>query len=89
MSAGNDLLLVKLDGEVVKMRSSQEENERESESDRADDATKSRKKRKAKKKKPPSDTILIPFVWDIVPVIDLENRRIEIEPPPGLIDLRM
>ncbi|MDY6937108.1 MAG: ribosome maturation factor RimM [Cyanobacteriota bacterium] len=89
MSAGNDLLLVKLDRAVMEMQSSQEENDRSPTPDRADDAPKSRKKRKAKKKKPPSDTILIPFVWDIVPVIDLENQRIEIEPPPGLIDLRM
>jgi 16S rRNA processing protein RimM len=32
-------------------------------------------------------TILIPFVMAIVPVVDLENRRIEITPPPGLLSI--
>ncbi|MBD2325415.1 ribosome maturation factor RimM [Alkalinema sp. FACHB-956] len=31
------------------------------------------------------ETILIPFVEAIVPVVDLEAKRIEITPPPGLI----
>lgn len=31
-------------------------------------------------------TVLIPFVEAIVPIIDLEQRRIEITPPPGLIE---
>jgi 16S rRNA processing protein RimM len=31
--------------------------------------------------------ILIPFVNAIVPVVDLTNNRIEITPPPGLLDL--
>jgi 16S rRNA processing protein RimM len=31
-------------------------------------------------------TVLIPFVKAIVPVVDLERRRIEITPPTGLID---
>ena len=30
-------------------------------------------------------TVLIPFVKEIVPIVDLENRRIEIAPPTGLI----
>jgi 16S rRNA processing protein RimM len=32
-------------------------------------------------------TVLIPFVMAIVPVVDLENRRIEITPPPGLLEI--
>ncbi len=32
-------------------------------------------------------TILIPFVKDIVPIVDLEGRRLEINPPPGLLEL--
>ncbi|MBD2296664.1 ribosome maturation factor RimM [Anabaena sphaerica FACHB-251] len=32
-------------------------------------------------------TILIPFVMEIVPVVDLENRRVEITPPPGLLSI--
>ena len=31
--------------------------------------------------------ILIPFVNAIVPVVDIENGRIEITPPPGLLEL--
>jgi 16S rRNA processing protein RimM len=30
--------------------------------------------------------VLIPFVEAIVPVVDLQQRRLEITPPPGLID---
>ena len=32
-------------------------------------------------------TILIPFVMTIVPVVDIVNKRIEITPPAGLLDL--
>ena len=31
------------------------------------------------------DKVFIPFVIEIVPVVDLENRRVEITPPAGLI----
>jgi 16S rRNA processing protein RimM len=31
--------------------------------------------------------ILIPFVKEIVPVVDLAKKRVEITPPPGLIEL--
>ncbi|MCU0548751.1 MAG: ribosome maturation factor RimM [Leptolyngbya sp. Prado105] len=40
-----------------------------------------------KKDTPEGKTILIPFVEAIVPIVDLEQRRIEITPPPGLLDL--
>ncbi len=42
-------------------------------------------KRKAKKKAP--KTLLIPFVEEIVPTVDIAAGQIEITPPPGLIDL--
>jgi len=42
-------------------------------------------KRKNKQKKP--RTLLIPFVEEIVPVVDVAAGRIEITPPPGLLDL--
>jgi len=32
-------------------------------------------------------TVLIPFVKAIAPVVDLEARRIEIAPPPGLLEI--
>lgn len=33
-----------------------------------------------------AQTLLIPFVDAIVPVVDLQQRRIEVTPPPGLIE---
>lgn len=35
----------------------------------------------------PAKTILIPFVMEIVPLVDIKNRKIEINPPKGLLDL--
>jgi len=35
----------------------------------------------------PDDLVLIPFVPEIVPKVDLEERKIVIDPPPGLLDL--
>ncbi|MBD2450708.1 ribosome maturation factor RimM [Nostoc sp. FACHB-152] len=32
-------------------------------------------------------TVLIPFVREIAPVVDLQARRIEITPPPGLLEI--
>jgi 16S rRNA processing protein RimM len=32
-------------------------------------------------------TVLIPFVKEIVPVVDIERGRIEIAPPPGLLEI--
>ncbi len=31
--------------------------------------------------------VMIPFVKAIVPIVDLPNRRIEVMPPPGLLEL--
>jgi 16S rRNA processing protein RimM len=32
-------------------------------------------------------TVLIPFVKAIAPIVDLQNRRVEITPPPGLMEI--
>ncbi|MBD2437286.1 ribosome maturation factor RimM [Nostoc sp. FACHB-110] len=32
-------------------------------------------------------TVLIPFVREIAPVVDLQTKRIEITPPPGLLEI--
>jgi len=45
------------------------------------------KKRKFKVKKQKLITVLIPFVRDIVPVVDLKKGIMEINPPEGLFDL--
>lgn len=36
--------------------------------------------------KPDGTEVLVPFVTRIVPTIDLENQRVVIDPPGGLID---
>ncbi|HEY9748760.1 MAG TPA: ribosome maturation factor RimM [Allocoleopsis sp.] len=37
-------------------------------------------------KNPKQSTVLVPFVNEIVPVVDLVARKVEITPPPGLIE---
>jgi 16S rRNA processing protein RimM len=37
-------------------------------------------------RRPDGGEVLIPFVADIVPEIDLEDQRAVIDPPPGLLD---
>ncbi|MGB3494182.1 MAG: ribosome maturation factor RimM [Elainellaceae cyanobacterium] len=49
-------------------------------------AAKNAAKRAAKKANKSPTRVLIPFVEEIVPVVDLEHRRIEVLPPAGLID---
>ncbi|WP_254173602.1 ribosome maturation factor RimM [Planktothrix pseudagardhii] len=44
------------------------------------------RKTKKKRKSKLLPTVLIPFVKEIVPIVDLEQKRIEIIPPPGLIE---
>lgn len=46
-------------------------------------------KRQARRRNKPKapKTLLIPFVEAIVPVVDIAKGRIEITPPPGLVDL--
>ncbi|MDJ0745382.1 MAG: ribosome maturation factor RimM [Xenococcaceae cyanobacterium MO_167.B27] len=45
------------------------------------------KRRKVKTLEPKPATILIPFVKEIVPIIDMDNGKIEINPPDGLLDI--
>jgi len=46
-----------------------------------------RKKHQQKPQSPQSRNILIPFVKEIVPIVNFEQSLIEITPPEGLIDL--
>ena len=39
-----------------------------------------------KKKKPNIPSVLVPFVPEIVPIVDLEVGRITVDPPPGLLN---
>jgi 16S rRNA processing protein RimM len=75
--AGNDLLEVKLDKQPPEEKSQ----------DIIPESNKSQKNKKIKPKKQQPTTVLIPFVKEIVPVVDLEKRRIEITPPPGLLEI--
>ncbi|MBD2579288.1 ribosome maturation factor RimM [Oscillatoria sp. FACHB-1406] len=69
--AGNDLLEVKLHSTLS------------GESEPLPTETKPKKKGSS----PKPETVLIPFVKKIVPVVDLEARRVEIVPPEGLLQL--
>lgn len=71
--AGNDLLEVKLNQAPIPP------------DDEA--VTKAGKKRQPQPKSPKPATVLIPFVKAIVPVVDLQQRRIEITPPSGLLEI--
>ncbi|MEM8830165.1 MAG: ribosome maturation factor RimM [Cyanobacteria bacterium P01_G01_bin.19] len=77
-SAGNDLLEIRL------------HKQPEAEAEKVKDLSKisrrsRRKKNKSKSKK--SLTIFVPFVREIVPVVDLSQQKIIISPPDGLIDI--
>ena len=80
--AGNDLLEVKLDQDL---------EEKVTESDQTTlNSTKfkgRKKKQFFKSKKIKAKTILIPFVKEIVPVVDILEGRLEINPPSGLLEL--
>jgi 16S rRNA processing protein RimM len=77
-SFGNDLLEVQLDKQPEVAAPKPE----------VAPPTRKSKQRKPKRQVPHKPaTILIPFVKAIAPVVDLPNRRIEITPPPGLLEL--
>lgn len=76
--AGNSLLEVKL----------HEQPEPEPATPEAAPPTRTSKIRKLKRKKEKKPaTVLIPFVKAIAPVVDLQRGRIEITPPPGLLEV--
>lgn len=80
LSAGNDLLEVELLLQETSCTISEvSELAISGESETSTSTTKHRTSRKK------VHTALIPFVEAIVPTVDLENKRIEILPPPGLI----
>ena len=77
-SAGNDLLEIKLH--------QQPEIETKSERDLSQISRRSKRKKYRPKPRRPL-TVFVPFVKEIVPVVNLSDRRIEITPPDGLIDI--
>lgn len=76
--AGNDLLEVQLHKQPEPAPTKPE----------ASPPTRTSKIRKPKRQKAPKPaTILIPFVKAIAPVVDLQQGRIEITPPAGLLEV--
>jgi 16S rRNA processing protein RimM len=79
LPSGNDLLQVELNEEI------RAEREAASRAIAAIQRQGRKGKRDRKPKKVPT-TVLVPFVEEIVPLVDLDAKRIEIQPPPGLIE---
>ena len=94
-TTGHDLLEVTLKEQVIEESEHKEiiaskiedDLETNAASIRAKAAGKLRRKAKRARKKNKPKTLLIPFVEDIVPVVDIAQGFIQITPPPGLIDL--
>ncbi|HSF75561.1 ribosome maturation factor RimM [Microcoleus sp. N9_B4] len=85
--AGNDLLEVETNLTAPETVPAELEKPKQPETPQANaDPRNTRKPRKIRVKEPKSTKILIPFVEEIVPVVDLEQGRIEIVPPPGLLE---
>ncbi len=77
-SAGNDLLEIQLH--------QQPEITATPERDLSQISRRSKRK-KYKPKSPKPVTVFVPFVKEIVPVVDIANQRLEIFPPSGLLNI--
>ncbi len=86
ISAGHDVLEIELSPSFAQSQSVSVEPDI-ADNSAQDQHSSRRKKRKPKRKPPQQKKLLVPFVKDIVPVVDLEKRHLEITPPPGLMDL--
>ena len=85
--AGNDLLEVETNLTPPETVVAELEKPKQPETPKANaDPRNTRPPRKTRVKQPKSTKILIPFVEEIVPIVDLEQGRIEIVPPPGLLE---
>ena len=77
-TAGNDLLEIKLH--------KQPETQPQPQRDLSQVSRRSKRKKYRPKKDKPV-TVFVPFVKEIVPVVNLPDRRLEISPPDGLINI--
>ena len=85
--AGNDLLEVETNLTPPETVVAELEKPKQPETPKANaDPRNTRPPRKTRVKQPKSTKILIPFVEEIVPFVDLEQGRIEVLPPPGLLE---
>lgn len=85
--AGNDLLEIETNLTPPETVVAELEKPKQPETPKAKaDPRNTRPRRKTRVKQPKSTKILVPFVEEIVPIVDLEQGRIEILPPPGLLE---
>ncbi|MEL6496486.1 MAG: ribosome maturation factor RimM [Cyanobacteria bacterium J06623_7] len=77
-TAGNDLLEIKLH--------KQPETQPQPTRDLSQVSRRSKRKKYRPKANKPV-TVFVPFVKEIVPIVDLKNQRLEISPPDGLINI--
>ena len=85
--AGNDLLEIETNLTPPETVVTELEKPTQPETPKAKaDPRNTRPPRKTRVKQPKSTKILIPFVEEIVPIVDLQQGRIEILPPPGLLE---
>ena len=85
--AGNDLLEIETNLTPPETVVAELEKPKQLETPKAKaDPRNTRPPRKTRVKQPKSTKILIPFVEEIVPIADLEQGRIEVLPPPGLLE---
>ncbi|PSF31168.1 ribosome maturation factor RimM [Aphanothece hegewaldii CCALA 016] len=78
--AGNDILEVRLHQQPIPKEEKQIDFSK---------ISRISKRHKVKQKTQKIATVLIPFVKEIVPVINLDEKRIEINPPLGLLDINL
>ncbi|BAU67121.1 16S rRNA processing protein RimM [Stanieria sp. NIES-3757] len=77
-TAGNDLLEVRLEDQPVQTEKPIRD---------LSDISRRTKRKQFRPKPNKPVTILIPFVKEIVPIVDLEKGKIEIIPPAGLLEI--
>ncbi len=77
-TAGNDLLEIRLH--------QQPDIEAKSQRDLSEISRRSKRKKYRPKSSKPV-TVFVPFVKEIVPVVDIANQRLEITPPNGLLNI--
>lgn len=77
-TAGNDLLEVRLEEQPIQTEKPIRD---------LSDISRRTKRKQFRPKPAKPVTILIPFVKEIVPIVDLEKGKIEISPPDGLLEI--
>ncbi|WP_019509442.1 ribosome maturation factor RimM [Pleurocapsa sp. PCC 7319] len=85
-SAGNDLLEIKLHQQPETTTKSDRAAEAKSHRDLSQISRRSKRKKYRPQKNKPL-TIFVPFVKEIVPIVDIANHRLEVSPPDGLINI--